>query len=47
MNVGGDINSNIKLEPVQLEISVNRETLFMVGVIAIMATVYGFKKIKR
>jgi len=47
MNVGGDINSNIKLEPVQLEISVNRETLVVVGLIAMLATVYGFKKIKR
>lgn len=47
MNVGGNIDASVDLKPVKLEISISDKTLVMLGVIALMATVYGIKRVKR
>lgn len=46
MNIGGNLDANVNLQPVKVEVSVSAETLAMIGVIALLATVYGIKRIK-
>lgn len=47
MNVGGDINTHVALDPVKVELSVNTETLIGFGLIGFALAIYGVAKYKR